>query len=78
LLIAATARSDLPSEHAVADHGIDQHEREHEQARCPEHEGEARMCGAAASSTVMEKGIMYGQNEMASVPNAAAKISETM
>jgi hypothetical protein len=36
------------------------------------------MCGAAASSTVMEKGIMYGQNEMASVPNAAAKISETM
>jgi hypothetical protein len=26
----------------------------------------------------MEKGITYGQNEMASVPNASAKISETM
>ena len=30
---------------------------------------------AAASSIVIENGIMQGQNEMARVPNAAAKIS---
>jgi bd-type cytochrome oxidase subunit I len=28
-------------------------------------------CGAAASSIVTENGIMYGQNERASVPKAA-------
>ena len=34
--------------------------------------------GAAASSMVMAKGIMYGQKEMASVPKAAAKMRATM
>src|SRR5262249_32979373 len=42
-LIAASARGDLSSEHAVANHGVDQHEREHEQAFAPEHERKARM-----------------------------------
>src|SRR6516165_8888278 len=42
-LIAASARGDLSSEHAVANRGVDQHEREHEQAFAPEHEGKARM-----------------------------------
>jgi len=34
--------------------------------------------GAAASSIVIENGIIYGQNEIANVPNAATKISATM
>src|ERR1700730_10688907 len=34
--------------------------------------------GAAASSMVRTKGIMYGQNETASVPNADRKIDMTI
>jgi len=34
--------------------------------------------GAAAASIVIENGTMYGQNEIASVPNAAAKMTTTI
>ena len=34
-------------------------------------------CGAAALSIVIENGIIYGQNEIASVPKAAEKITAT-
>jgi len=35
-------------------------------------------CGAAASSMVRTKGIMYGQNETARVPKADKKINMTI
>src|SRR5437660_11610246 len=36
-------RSDLASEDGVADHGIEQHQREDKEALAPEHEGETGM-----------------------------------
>jgi hypothetical protein len=35
-------------------------------------------CGAAAWSTVMTEGIIYGQKDSANVPNADRKISATI
>jgi hypothetical protein len=49
--------SDLSSEDRVADDRVDQHEREDEETLAPEHEGETGV-GAAASSMVVENGIM--------------------
>src|SRR5580700_108983 len=38
-------RPDLASEHGVADYGVEQHQREDEEALAPEHEGETGMRG---------------------------------
>jgi hypothetical protein len=48
---------DLSAEYGVADRGVEQHQREDDDASAPEHEGEAGM-GDAASSIVIENGIM--------------------
>src|SRR5262244_372994 len=46
LLVIVSRRCDLSSEHGQVDHGVEQHEREHEETRSPEHEGKARVrCG---------------------------------
>src|ERR1700730_10230111 len=42
-LVMSSRRFDLASEDAVADHGVEQHQREDEKALAPEHEGKARM-----------------------------------
>src|SRR5215831_9649087 len=46
LLVVPCRWSDLASKDAVADHSVEQHQREDEQALAPEHEGETGMrCG---------------------------------
>src|SRR6516225_12479091 len=42
-LIVFVRRSDLTAEDGVIDGGVDQHQREDEEAFAPEHEGEARV-----------------------------------
>src|SRR6266550_8872684 len=42
-LVMALCRAHLSSEHAIADRGVEQHEREDEQAFSPEHERKTRL-----------------------------------
>src|SRR5262249_5480980 len=46
VLIMVCRLCDLASEHGQADHGVEQHEREHEQTCSPEHESKARVRGS--------------------------------
>lgn len=68
--------SDLAFKNAVADDRVQKHERKDEKA--PQNMNARLDCGAAASSMVRTKGIMYGQNEMARAPKADAKINMTI
>jgi hypothetical protein len=76
-LVVSGCCSDLASEDAVADDCVNKHEWEDEEAFAQNMKARLE-CGAAASSMVTAPGIMYGQNEIASVPNADAKVSATM
>lgn len=60
----------------VADRGIEPHEREDEKSLSPEHQG--LEYGVTKSSIMIVNGSMYAENEIASIPNAAAKMSTTI
>lgn len=62
------------AEHVAAGCGMDQRQGEYEGADTRNIKGKV-VTGAAASAAVAENGIMYGQNEAARVPKAAANAS---
>ena len=77
LLMVIGTSDDLAFEHPIDRRGIDKRQGQDKKA-APQNINRRLDGGAAASSMVTAKGIMNGQNETASVPNADRKISAAM